>query len=371
MNIVIIGGHLTPALAVIDYLQKKYPHDSVSFIGRVHSQESSNQLSHEAEECASRNIPFYPVRAIRGGNLLQGILAIPKLGQSVVAAISHLRKIHPDVVLSFGGYLAVPVCLAAWILGVPVVTHEQTRTAGSANQFIAKLARKVAVSFPETTALFPKGKTIVTGNPIRQQILSKTIQPPNWIPQPLPNKPLLVITGGNQGSQTINIVTSKIASQLLKDWWVIHQCGNPTKTHNYRQILDSITGNLTPRQQRNYCVREWLSTEEWSWALQHAGLVVGRSGANTTQELAVLGIPAVLIPLPFSKFQEQQLNAEWFKKQGGGVVLPQSKLTPTQLLKSITDCKLQLLAYKSNLKAVSLMLDGDKNLVELIHSMAT
>lgn len=337
MKILITGGHLTPALATIDYIQKHHPTDTVVFVGVDITQKKSQQQSKERKEVEKRGITFINFSAVKLSELLSltGIFIFFSFVSSCFKASQIIGKQKPDVILSFGGYVAIPFAIAGTLQKKPIVTHEQTRVAGFANKFIAKFAKKIAVSYKETIHLFPKDKTVLTGNPIRQSLFDAAPQP-SWIPfSPKTRKPILYITGGNQGSQVMNQVVGKIIPQLTTNWNVIHQSGSPTVHSNYKQTLEKIKQNLSPRKQTSYVVREWLEESELAWVYQHATAVVSRSGANTSQELISFAIPSVLIPLPFSYQNEQLTNAQSLAKIGIAKILKQQKLSPKSLEKTI------------------------------------
>lgn len=367
MKIVVTGGHLTPALAFIDYVQQHDSEAEFVFFGRKYSQTGNKQLAREAVEAKKRKIPFFEIDAPRSKRknpfaLLRQLLFYPV---TVVRSIILLLKVSPDVFVSFGGYLAVPVALASWILRVPIITHEQTKTAGSANMFIAKLAKKVAVSFTSSKQYFPKNKTVVTGNPIRQQILKEKPPRPNWI-ETTQLKPILYITGGNQGSYILNTTVMQILPQLTRKYTVIHTCGKATNTSNYKKELTAARKQLSPAARSNYYVREWISAEELAWVLSHADLSISRSGANTVLEMVLKQVPTLFIPLPFSKNNEQFLNAEFVQKKGGALILQQKDLNPQSLLKALTTMNKKKTTFKKNLKSISILQDGDEQLYQLV-----
>jgi len=336
MKILIPGGHLTPALAFIDYLKTSHPHDEVVFCGRLFSQDILKQKSQEKTEVTRRNVPFVFFQAPRWDHSsLSTKIKYPfYLILAVFQALRLLWHHKPSIVLSFGGYLAVPIAVAAYLLRVPVVTHEQTRTVGVATRLIGRFAKKIALTYPETAFDLPDSKTVVTGNPLRLGLF--TPQPrPAWLASDL-KLPLIYITGGNQGSEVINIMVQQGLRSLLKEWVVIHQCGNPTQKRKYKHELEQAKRKLPANLQNNYLVREWLTEEELGWLYQHASGVVSRAGANTVLELAAHHLPSILIPLPFAHGDEQVLNAKYLSDQGGAILIPQKDLTFTSLLAALT-----------------------------------
>jgi UDP-N-acetylglucosamine--N-acetylmuramyl-(pentapeptide) pyrophosphoryl-undecaprenol N-acetylglucosamine transferase len=350
MRILVSGGHLTPALAFIDYVQQDHQDDEVVFVGREFSRESDKQVSRERVEVEARNVQFIAFSAQKSAqSLATTLLKMPRLAGSVLKAIAIVSKQKPDVFLSFGGYVAVPLAVACWLQQIPVVTHEQTRAVGVSNQFIGRIAKKIAISFPDSKQFFPSHKTVVTGNLLRKQLTKRLLQKPDWL-ESSSDLPMLYITGGSQGSEVINTTISQMLPRLLKEWQVIHQCGADSNQRSYQTELKRRKQQLTKPQQARYWIREWLTEPELAWIYKHATAVVSRSGANTTQELAFHCVPSVLIPLPFSHFQEQQLNAEALAKTGGAIIIQQKQLTVDTLLEALDQLKSKNNACRRKLK---------------------
>lgn len=338
MTLLLTGGHLTPALACIDYLQKSSPDSTILFVGRMQTQNGTRQRSREQEEVEKRKVPFIPFSTgkLVHGSLAAKLLQIFPFSRSLTKAFGIIGRYRPDAVVSFGSYVAVPIALAAWIWRVPVITHEQTRTAGIANSLIGKVAHTVALAHPESAQYFPTTKTVVTGNLIRQTLFTNTTVQPSWFTENL-SKPLLYITGGNQGSEVLNTTVSQCLTQLVRDWTVIHQCGAPTAQRNYKKDLQAYKRALNPQLRKRYFIREWIQEHELAWIYQHATASISRAGANTVDEIVLHAIPTIFIPLPFSHRDEQLLNAKAISKSGGALLLPQQHLSPDLLVKKLEE----------------------------------
>jgi len=372
MKILLSGGHLTPALAVIDYAQKNFPADTFVFAGRLYSQPSVKQRSWEKEEVTKRGVKFISFASPKFEVPVWGLpfLVIKEIW-ATFTAIQLINAEHPDVYLSFGGYLAVPLAVAAKLLHIPVVTHEQTRVAGAANQWLGKFADKIAVSFPESAAAFPAAKTVITGNPLREALQQTRPIAPPWIPSPLPNKPLLYITGGNQGSQFINVLIQDVLPEIMKSWWVIHQCGNPTNLMHYRKCLEKVKKTLPEDQQSQYIIKEWITEEELNWIYRHADGVFARSGANTVFEVMTIGIPAIFIPLANARLDEQRLNAEAMVDAHAALLLLQKDASPATLLETLRTFKKKLRSLRRNAELLQDTLPADPvgNLYQLLQQL--
>ncbi len=335
MKIFLTGAHLTPALAMIDYIQLTHPDDQLVFLGRLYSQERLKQKAVEELEVKKRGVKFIPFAAAKfvNSSVIDLILAIFTFPSTVGKARQILRQEKPDVLLSFGSYLAVPFVLAAKSLKIPVVTHEQTIAMGKANQFIANLADQVAISFPQTSQYLKKDNFYLTGNPVRQAIFKKNLKKPAYLPSQ-PGK-IILIMGGNQGSFVINNLVTSVLKDLLKEFTVVHQCGRANSLKNYPAELAKIKATLPKKMQNRYFVREWIEEEELFWLYQHSVLAVSRAGANTVLELCLAKLPSILIPLPSTYNNEQVLNAKMMVRAGGAIIIEQKKITAQLLLDSI------------------------------------
>jgi UDP-N-acetylglucosamine--N-acetylmuramyl-(pentapeptide) pyrophosphoryl-undecaprenol N-acetylglucosamine transferase len=370
MKLLISGGHLTPALALIDYIKDNHPDVKLVFAGRIYSKKNAGQVSQEQQEVEKRNVPFVAFSSpkLSSNTWYEMIKATPLLIISILKAVFIIVKHKPDVLVSFGGYLAVPLAISSWLLRVKIITHEQTRSAGVANKIIAKFASTIALSYEESSAYFPKVKKVVTGNLIRKKLLDKTSLKPKWLKK-APSQQILYITGGSQGSEIINFVSAKIIKQLVKNWLVIHQCGKPTDKRNYKSELLAIKRKLSGKSRDLYHIREWIDEDELGWIYANAKGVVSRSGANTTEEIALNGIPAVFIPLPFSHNDEQLKNAQALANNDQAVLLEQKNLTPTTLLHSVELINKYNRKYRRNLKFFNKYNNSEEKLFKLIKDL--
>ncbi len=367
MKLVISGGHLTPALSLIEYIQEKYPNDSVTFIGRIYSKANKKQLSQEKNEIEKLGVQFVSFESskLSSNNFFAKITSIPRLIVATIKAIGILIRLKPNVFISFGGYLAIPIAFASWILRIPIITHEQTRSAGVANILISKIANKIALSYPESQDFFPLNRSEITGNLIRKSVLKPTKKLPVWIKKK-PTKPILYITGGSQGSEIINQTVSEILKPLLKKWYVIHQCGKPVGNRNYKKELQRIKSKLSQANQSTYKIREWISQPELSWIYSNCTGIISRAGANTTEEIALKGIPSILIPLPFSHNDEQLKNALALSDSKQAILLEQKNLNPEVLLEATEILKKFNRKFSRNLQLFS----KSKNSEQKLYSMA-
>ncbi len=344
-KILIIGGHLTPALAVLEELEARGYYNFL-WVGVKHSQTSARNLSAEYQLITSKNIPFISFKA---GKLwrkwtvktffmaIYNLLLIP---WGIVHALFILLQHRPKLVLSFGGYLAFPIVFAAWLLKIKSATHEQSLAMGLANQRIANYANKILLAWQENLEQLPKKlrkKAIVTGNPVRKSLLTVTTNQYNFNN----TDKIIFVTGGNQGANTINKRLFTILPELLQETNVIHQVGNSSITRDLKkakQVWEKLPKNL----QKKYVYFDNNFTNEFSEIMHKADLIVSRSGANTVTDIMSLGKRAVLIPIPWSANDEQQKNALLVAGTGLGYILEQYDEMPASQIKQAIEYGLDI-----------------------------
>ncbi len=359
MKVALIGGHFTPALAVIEKLQGKA---DIVFIGRKNALEGDKTVSLEHTTITGLGIPFL---SLTTGRLQRRftkhtIPSLLKLPYGVSQALRMLHKEKVDVVLGFGSYLSVPVCFAAKLLGIPIVIHEQTLEAGAANHTIAKIASKICISFETSLKYFPKEKTIVTGNPIRDAIL----HPQTNMKLPFSDSlPIVFITGGSSGSHAINVLIKESLSLLLQKYNVIHQTGDAKEFHDFsdlEQLRDSFSGE----KKKRYWVTKFIAPHEIGFYFSKADICISRSGINTITELLYFEKRAILIPLPYSSKQEQLKNARYLAHKFDGIVLEQHLATRSTLLDALKTLS-KLKVHESN-KQKELHLHAAEHITDVV-----
>ncbi len=268
-----------------------------------------------------------------GANLLD----IPKLIVGMVQAWFKMFWLMPDAVFSKGGPGAFPVVLAAWFFRVPVLAHDSDAKPGVTTLLSARFARKIAVSFPETEKFFPPEKTILTGNPVRKE-LSTSRKSPEEAKKDLgfaENAPLLLVLGGSQGSTRINEFILLNLKEILGSAQVLHQAGTENLIEAQKLARAALSGlNLTEELQSRYRPVPFLA-QDYASALRGADVVLARAGSSTIFELAALGKPAILVPLPESANDHQRANAYAFQEAGAGVVIEESNLLPAIFLREL------------------------------------
>ncbi len=308
------AGHVTPNIALLPALLKRS--FEISYIG------SRNGIEKELIE--AEQIPYYAIssgklrRYLDLKNLSDPFKVLKGIGQS----IRLLKKLKPDLIFSKGGFVSVPVVLAAKFCHIPVIIHESDITPGLANKIAFPSASKICCNFPETLHYLPKEKAVLTGSPIRRELLSGNREDARAYCHFHSTLPVLLIIGGSTGSKAINEAIRAQLPALLKDYQIIHLCGK---------------GNLdnTLNGTKGYAQFEYVSQQlKDMFAL--ADIVISRAGANAICELLALRKPNILIPLSAAASRgDQILNARSFEKQGFSYVIEEENLTGDTLLSAI------------------------------------
>ena len=365
------GGHLSPALAVLDAIKRSEPSVEILFIG------STTGL--EAEIVPNRGIAYKSIatgklrRSSRGllGMLtianFRDMLAVPK---GLIDAFRILRTYKPDAILSTGGYVAVPTSIAAWLLHIPLVIHEQTTTIGLANRLCCAIADTVALSFEIARGDLPaRARTgaVLTGNPIRKETLagsSDRAAQRFGYPAELP---VLLVTGGAQGARVINTAITDAITELTKTHFVIHQCG--------KQGIDTLSAardTLPESTRQRWVLSAFLDADAMADAWAAAQVVIARAGAGTVNEGLILGKPMIYVPLEPSSRDEQLRNAERCVELGAAQIVRQAACSGDALiaaLKSIMETPGRMEQMQTAAMG-SAILDADERIAKLLISIA-
>jgi UDP-N-acetylglucosamine--N-acetylmuramyl-(pentapeptide) pyrophosphoryl-undecaprenol N-acetylglucosamine transferase len=246
----------------------------------------------------------------------------------IACALWLLRRLRPDVVVATGGFVAVPTAVAAALRRCPLLVHEQVVVPGLANRLAGRLAARVAVTFAASAGAFPPGKVVVTGNPIRPELHAGEAGRAAARFGLDPTLPLVYVTGGAQGAHRLNRVVGAALGPLLALTQLVHQCGD--NVQGDLAWLREQAAALPPAPRARYRPVAFVG-EELGDLYAAASLVVGRAGAGTVTELAALGLPAILVPLPGARGDEQTANARVLTDAGAAVLVPERELTPERL----------------------------------------
>jgi UDP-N-acetylglucosamine--N-acetylmuramyl-(pentapeptide) pyrophosphoryl-undecaprenol N-acetylglucosamine transferase len=320
------GGHVLPAIAVIEELRQREIAFDPLWIG------SSGGVEREAAARAGIAFRAVPVGKFRRDKDIRNAADCLRVPVGVARSWAIVRAFHPDVIFSTGGFVSVPTVVAGF-RRAPVLTHEQTAVLGLATRINLRFAHELAVSWEQTANLSRRRPSIVTGNPIRASLFGgdrlRGFEHFGFDP----NLPLVYVTGGARGARSVNERVIALLPDLLEHCQIIHQTGPATMNDN-AATLRSMQMTWPDRLQRRYHVTEFLA-DELRDVYAAADLVVGRAGAGTVAELAALGKPAILIPLPNTGGREQDVNAALMGAAGAALVLNQNDATPDRLKSEI------------------------------------
>jgi UDP-N-acetylglucosamine--N-acetylmuramyl-(pentapeptide) pyrophosphoryl-undecaprenol N-acetylglucosamine transferase len=312
------GGHTYPLIAVARVLRKRYPQGvEILFLGGGGTFEVGAM---QAENIPMKSVYFGKMR--RYFSLLN-YLDFLKLPLGIAQALWHLLWFMPDVVFSKGGAASVPVVLAARFYRIPVLIHDSDAVAGRANVWLARFVQKIAIAYPSAAAYFPAGKTALTGNPVRAEILAGTKERAREAFGLNPDKQTLLVLGGSQGAQGLNQALLRILPALLmKGVQIIHQTGSA-----HLSSVTVLAAELgVPTEEGSYHPRAFLSAAEVGDALACADMVISRAGAGSIAEIAAHQKALVLVPLPSAANDEQRKNAYDIAEIGGALVLEEANL---------------------------------------------
>lgn len=322
------GGHIIPNFAVTSALRALHPEVRFLYIGS--RSPADERLVREA------NLPFKPIftgkirRYFDWRNFTDPFL----MALGFLQSLWILWRAKPTTVFTKGGFVSFPVVLAAWLLRIPIVLHESDSVMGLTNRISARLATKVCVSFPFVLA--DSSKAVFTGNPVRKELLNGSAERGYALTGFRPEKPVLLIWGGSQGAQEINHLVEENFQQLKGQFQIVHVTG---------------AGKCTAIQDPNYKSFEYLR-DDLKDIYAITSMVVGRGGANSLYELAMMQLPNLVLPLKSAANNHQRINAEYFERRGGCVVIRDTAQFAA-LIRALWNNPAQRTAMKESLQKLS------------------
>lgn len=351
------GGHVFPALSIAESLRAQGV--DVQWLG--------TPMGMENDILENTDIPLHrvTVSGLRGAGLKKLLTAPFMIAQAFWQSVKVLRNINPQCVIGMGGFVCGPAGLASKFLGIPLLLHEQNAVAGLTNKLLARVAHKICEAFPGT---FPSSsKLVYTGNPIRKEIVDLGTRKEIRDSDKEDGQVNLLVLGGSQGALAINQVIPKVVSELKKD----------SQVHTWHQTgakqLESTIGfyseaGFEPGDDH----RVVAFIDDMAKAYEWADLVICRSGASTVSEIAVVGLPAIFIPYPYHKDNQQTHNAEWLSREGAAEILQQSELSEVSLLNRVRpyiDSRQRLAAAGAKGRELAIR-DADLRIAELCRELA-
>jgi len=306
------GGHVFPALAIAEALQKQ--NISVCWLG------TRRGLEARVVPAANIDIKYININGIRGKGLFSLLIAPFKIILAIWQSLRILHQLKPAAVVGMGGFVTGPGGVAAWLLRIPLLIHEQNAIAGLTNRWLARLATVVMEAFPNT---FPKNyRAIHTGNPLRANILALSLPIPKKIHNPL----RVLVVGGSLGAKILNETVPNALREIKGPIEVWHQTGE-IHIEAMRQAYNGVS----------FKTQIMAFIENMAEAYAWADLVICRAGAITVSELAQVGIASILVPYPYAVDDHQTSNAQFLSENDGAILLPQTELTVEKLATLINE----------------------------------
>lgn len=323
------GGHFYPIIAVAEKLNERLASEKLPSIDLYYM----STEPYNTELLEKNKIIFREVTAgkLRNYFSFQNIIDVFRTAWGVVRAFFQIFSLYPDVVFGKGGYASFPVLVAAVFFKIPIIIHESDTVPGRVNRLAGKFATKIAISYPEAAEYFPAGKTALTGNPIREGIINPSGKDV-WHELGLDSSvPVLLILGGSQGALTINDQIVTLSPRLVEKYQILHQAGEA----NVAEVQATVNGLLggNPNASR-YHVFGNMDNTTMKLAAEAATIIVSRAG-SAIFEIAIWGVPAILIPIANHVGDHQRKNAFAYARAGGALVIEEANLGPNILIAEI------------------------------------
>ncbi len=308
------GGHIFPALAVANTIQK----DGVPIVWLG----TEKGLESKIIPQQGIDIEYIKIGGLRGKGALSLLLAPFKIIYALLQAVIVIRRVKPRSVLGMGGYVTGPGGVAAWLLGIPLYIHEQNAVAGLTNKILARIAKKVFEAFPGS--FYQQQKITCTGNPVRKEFFAvKQVEDRLAGREGQPN---ILILGGSLGAKVLNEVVPESIAKMAEE-----------TRPNIRHQAGEKTISLAQQQYEAVGVKADVVTfiDDMAQAFEWADMIICRAGALTISEIAVVGVPAILVPFPHAVDDHQTQNARYLSAAGAAVLIPQDRLNADSLYKEL------------------------------------
>ncbi len=322
------GGHVMPLVAVAQSLRAKLGLQvDFLYIG------SKGKIEEDAMDAVLVPTKFILTGKMRRYFSFRNFVDFFKIPVGFVQSLWYLLRYMPDAVFSKGGYVAVPVVLAAWMYRIPIVTQDSDAVPGMATRILGKFATRVAVAYPTALNHFPSQIVALIGNPVRPEILTGSVEEARTRFGLNTVKPTILVLGGSLGARSIDRSVVAMLPKLLQRAQVIHQTGEA----HYKETVHAAGELGIKDDSDDYFPRAFLQMDDLKHAMAAADVIVSRAGANAIAEIAALGKPAILIPLSSAANDEQRMNAYEIARVGGAIVLEENNLGENIFLSKITE----------------------------------
>jgi UDP-N-acetylglucosamine--N-acetylmuramyl-(pentapeptide) pyrophosphoryl-undecaprenol N-acetylglucosamine transferase len=316
------GGHIFPALAIAGEIKKRDPQAGILFVGAL------GKMEMERVPAAGYPIIGLPIEGLQRKLSFRNFMVLYKLAISMYKASGIIKSFKPDVVIGVGGYASGPLLRVAARMNIPTILQEQNSYAGVTNRWLAKKAKKICVAYQGMEKYFPKDKIVLTGNPIREELVVKQVKKSeaySFFNIREGNKVLLIL-GGSLGARTINeSVLQQIAPLEKENVQVLWQTG--------RLYIDRIKKELAGRELRNIRYFDFISRMDLAYAA--SDIIISRAGAATISELCLLGKPSILVPSPNVAEDHQTKNAMALVRNQAALMVTDTEAPDKLILRTI------------------------------------
>lgn len=321
------GGHIFPLIAIIRAIRNIYPKKDLEFFYLGANDEFGGILLSQ-EDVMVKKISTGKIRRYFSSKNFGDILF--KIPWGMVQSFYYLAKISPHLVFSKGGSGSLPVVICAKLFKIPIFLHESDIVPGLSNRLISKWAKKIFISFPKTE-YFDLSKTILVGNPVREEILDGSEEKAKELFNLTFLKHVLFFFGGSQGAESINDFVLANLNNLLRDYEIIHLCG----IANFDQVKTESQVVISKDLSKYYHPYPFFDEEKMKHAYKAADLVIGRAGSGTIFEIAAVGLASILVPLPSAAADHQAKNAYAYAQTGAALIIEEANLTTNFFLEKL------------------------------------
>jgi len=334
------GGHIFPAISIANAIKKIEPDTNILFVGAL------GKIEMEKVPAAGYEIIGLPVAGLQRRLTLKNISFIFKLIRSLQKSKTIIKEFKPDVVVGVGGYASGPVLYKANKMKIPTLIQEQNSYAGITNKLLAKKAKKICVAYEGMEKYFPKDKIIVTGNPVRQDLLDKIGSKTEAIKhfELDSEKKTILVVGGSLGARTVNqSVISDYEKIGKSEFQMIWQTGK-----YYFEDAKKVAGE---KKYKNIKVLDFITRMDMAYAA--ADIIISRAGAGTISELCLVGKPVILVPSPNVAEDHQTMNAMALVNKSAAIMIKDSEAR-----EKLIDTTLELMNDEREIKILSENIKG-------------
>jgi UDP-N-acetylglucosamine--N-acetylmuramyl-(pentapeptide) pyrophosphoryl-undecaprenol N-acetylglucosamine transferase len=325
------GGHFYPLIAIAQEIRDIARREKLVDVELFYV--STNP--YDEKVLFENDIEFRKISAgkLRTYSSIKNFFDLFKTGIGIIMAIWKVFWIFPDVIVGKGGYASFPVLVAGKIFKIPIVIHDSDTVPGRVNIWASKFAQKVAISYAETEQYFEdKEKLALVGNPVRRELFNPVTEGSHDFLNLDPDIPTVFVIGGSQGAQAINDLVVDALPKLLSKYQVVHQTGR----NNFEQVEELSKVILANSQYKNrYKIFDYLNNLSMRMVAGITDLVITRAGGSGIFEVALWGIPSIVIPIPEEISRDQKKNAYAYAKSGAAIVMEQANLSTTILVSEI------------------------------------